>query len=105
MSDMLDNLLGLLVQGQDNPMLRFSLGDLYLKRDEPEAAVTHLAEAVRQDPRYSAAWKLYGRALAGAGHKAQAERTFEYGIEVAEGRGDKQAAKEMRVFLKRLQKA
>jgi len=102
--DMLDNLLGMLEGGQDSPMLRFTLGDLYLKRGDAEAAATHLAEAVRQDSGYSAAWKLYGRALAQSGRTTEAKEAFERGIEVAEAYGDKQAAKEMRVFLKRLQR-
>lgn len=102
--DMLDNLLGMLERGQDSPMLRFTLGDLYLKRGEAQTAVSHLAEAVSQNNGYSAAWKLYGRALAQSGRTHDAQEAFERGIEVAEAQGDKQAAKEMRVFLKRLQR-
>lgn len=102
--DMLDNLLGMLEGGRDSPMLRFSLGDLFLKRGDAQAAASHLAEAVRQDTGYSAAWKLYGRALAQSGRTDHAQQAFERGIEVAEAHGDKQAAKEMRVFLKRLQR-
>lgn len=100
--DMLDNLLAMLDSGQDSPMLRFTLGDLYLKRDDAESAAAHLAEAVRADEAYSAAWKLYGRALERCGRASEAQQAFERGIQVAEARGDKQAAREMRVFLKRV---
>lgn len=101
---MRENLEAMLTRGQDNALLRFTLGELCLKADEPEAAAGHLAEALTQKPDYSAAWKLYGRALTAAGRIQDAKAAFEEGIRVAEASGDKQAAKEMRVFLKRLNK-
>lgn len=102
---MIDRLEKMLAAGQDNALLRFTLGSQYLKADQPEAAVAHLQAAVEQDPDYSAAWKLYGKALAGAGRHAEAAEILERGIEVAQGRGDMQAAKEMQVFRKRALKA
>ena len=56
------------------------------------------------DKGYSAAWKLYGKVLTELGRDAQAMAVYEKGIEAAETRGDKQAVKEMQVFLKRLRK-
>jgi predicted Zn-dependent protease len=102
---MRENLEALLAKGQDSALLRFSLGDLCLKANEAETAVAHLARAVELDPNYSAAWKLYGRALAEAGRPREASEVYVRGIATAEARGDLQAAKEMRVFLKRLEKA
>lgn len=101
---MRDDLEKMLAAGRDSPLLRFSLGELHLKEDRPADAVEHLRAAVEQDPAYSAAWKLYGKALAARGDVEAAAETFDKGIAVAEERGDKQAAKEMRVFLKRLRK-
>ncbi|MFP4061519.1 MAG: tetratricopeptide repeat protein [Halochromatium sp.] len=101
----IDNLEAMRGRGQDSALLRYSLGNEYLKLDETEQAIAHLAEAVRQDPDYSAAWKLYGRALAQAGRAAEAVEALNQGIEVAERKGDAQAAKEMRVFLKRARAA
>lgn len=101
---MIENLETMLAKGQDSAMLRLSLGNAYLDADEPARAVEHLAEAVRQKPDYSAAWKVYGKALAAAGRADEAESTYKRGIDVAEANGDKQAAKEMAVFLKRLQR-
>ena len=101
---MRENLEALLAKGQDNPLLRFTLGDLCLKDNDAATAVEHLAKAVALDPQYSAAWKLYGRALAEAGREDDAAAAYARGIEVAAARGDVQAAKEMRVFLKRLQR-
>jgi uncharacterized protein HemY len=102
---MLDNLMKMLDAGKESTLLRFSLGQEYLKREEWLAAAMHLRRAVELDPQYSAAWKLLGKALTGAGDHAQAEGVYQEGITVAERAGDKQAAKEMTVFLKRLRAA
>ena len=101
---MIENLEGMLARGQDNALLRFSLGSAYLKAGDNDSAVAHLAQAVAHDPKYSAAWKLYGRALADAGRPQDAIAAFDSGIQVAEAKGDIQAAKEMRVFRKRAEK-
>jgi predicted Zn-dependent protease len=92
----------MLSEGRDSALLRFSLGNEYLKLGEPDRAAAHLAVAVSLDPHYSAAWKLLGRAQLEAGKADAAREAWQRGIEVAEARGDKQAAKEMQVFLKRL---
>ncbi|HXG28122.1 MAG TPA: tetratricopeptide repeat protein [Nevskiales bacterium] len=102
MKSMRENLEALLAKGQDGALLRFTLGELCLKAGEAQAAADHLARAVALDPDYSAAWKLYGRALAEAGRREEAAAAYARGIAVAEARGDRQAAKEMRVFLKRI---
>lgn len=101
----IENLEAMRAQGQDSPILRYSLGNEYLKQGDTDEALTHLAEAIQQDAGYSAAWKAYGKALAQSGRHADAVETLTKGIEVADGKGDAQAAKEMRVFLKRAQAA
>jgi predicted Zn-dependent protease len=101
----IENFFKLLENGQDSALLRFGLGNALLKEGRIDEACEHLASAVEQDPAYSAAWKLYGKALAELGKVDKAMETYEQGIEAAESKGDLQAAKEMRVFLKRLQKA
>ena len=100
----LANLLKLVGSPRDNALLRFSLGAEYLKAGDPATAAAHLREAVAKDPGYSAAWKLLGKALAESGAGAEALAAYERGIAVAETRGDKQAAKEMTVFARRLRK-
>lgn len=102
---MIEQLEALLAKGQDNALLRFGLGNAYLKVGDPARAVEHLRVALRHDPAYSAAWKLLGKTLADTGQIKQAQATYEEGIRVAEDRGDIQAAKEMKVFLKRLQQS
>lgn len=92
----------MLDQGQDNALLRFSLGREYLNAGDPAAAIEHLAVAVKHDPGYSAAWRELGKAHERNGDREQARSAYEGGIQAAEQGGDKQAAREMQVFRKRL---
>jgi predicted Zn-dependent protease len=101
---MLANFEKMLAAGKDSALLRYSLGNEYLKADDPARAAEHLARAVAQDPKYTAAWKLYGKALAAAGRPAEALAAYRQGIAVAHARGDKQAEKEMTVFARRIEK-
>jgi Tfp pilus assembly protein PilF len=95
----------MLASGRDDALLRFGLGMQYLHGGDAERAAEHLRRAVEHDPGYSAAWKLLGRALAQAGDAAGAAAAYRSGIAAADEHGDKQAAKEMTVFLRRLDKA
>lgn len=101
----IDNLESMLARGQDSALLRYGLGNEYLKVGDAAVAVEHLAAAVAQDPAHSASWKLYGKALAALERHAEAIAAFDRGTEIAQSRGDVQAAKEMRVFRKRSQRA
>ena len=92
----------MLETGQDNALLRFTLGQAFIRHEKYDEAAEHLARALELDPEYSAAWKSYGLSLEKSGRKQEAVRAYARGIEVAERKGDKQAAKEMTVFLKRL---
>jgi Tfp pilus assembly protein PilF len=102
--DPVERFEALLAQGKDNALLRFGLGMHYLKAGETARAVEHLRAAVAHDPAYSAAWKLLGNALVEAGDLAGATDAYTRGIAAAEQRGDKQAAKEMAVFLRRVRR-
>ena len=94
----------LLAQGKDNALLRFGLGLHYLNAGEAPRAALHLRAAVAHDRDYSAAWKLLGKALAQSGDTNGAREAYREGIEAAGRKGDKQAAREMTVFLRRLDK-
>jgi predicted Zn-dependent protease len=89
---------------RDGALLRFSLGNALLGAGDAAAAAEELRHAVRFDPRYSAAWKLLGKALLAADDRAGAAEAWRLGIAAAQERGDKQAEKEMTVFLRRLEK-
>jgi len=99
----LENFEKMLAAGKDGALLRFSLGNEHLKSGDAARAAEHLARAVTLDPDFTAAWKLFGKALAAAGRNGDALAAYRTGIEVAAKRGDKQAEKEMRVFARRLE--
>lgn len=101
----LDNLLKLVGTSRDGALLRYSLGNELIKSGDAAQAVVHLRVAVSEDPKYSAAWKLLGKALADAGQPGEALAAYNQGIAVAEARGDIQAAKEMKVFARRIVRA
>jgi Tfp pilus assembly protein PilF len=94
----------LLASGKDGAMLRYGLGNEYLKAGRAAEAAAQFEAALGHDARYSAAWKLLGKALAEAGQADAALAAYRRGIAVAEAKGDIQAGKEMRVFAKRLEK-
>lgn len=100
----ISNLEKLLSEGRDSALLRFSLGNEYLKLRENWVAIFHLKRALAMDPDYSAAWKMLGMALADSGILNEALDTYRRGIEVARRRGDQQAVKEMTVFARRIEK-
>lgn len=100
----LPNLLDMLAAGRDNALLRFSIGSEYLKVADCALAAVHLRAAVMLDPAYSAAWKLLGRALDESGQAGDSLAAYRQGIRVAQDKGDKQAAKEMTVFARRIEK-
>jgi Flp pilus assembly protein TadD len=96
------NLEKLLGTPRDGALLRYSLGNEYLKAGDLERGIERLREALQLDPQYSAAWKSLGRALAEAGRADAAREAYARGIEAARARGDRQAEKEMTVFARRL---
>ncbi|WP_263143662.1 tetratricopeptide repeat protein [Pseudomonas sp. RIT-PI-AD] len=99
---MLQSLENLLAKGTDNALLRFGLGKGYLDAGDAAQAALHLRRCVEQDPAYSAAWKLLGKALQADDDPAGAREAWQRGLEAAQARGDKQAEKEMTVFLRKL---
>jgi len=101
-SPQLESFERMLAAGKDGALLRFSLGNEYLKAGDAARAAEHLERAVVHDPAYTAAWKLLGKALAEAGCNEAAATAYRAGIDVAHRKGDKQAEKEMTVFLRRL---
>ena len=87
---------------RDGALLRYSLGGALLEAGHAAEAVMQLREALTFDPRYSAAWKLLGKAQLALNDAPAAAEAWREGIAVAHQRGDVQAEKEMRVFLNRV---
>jgi len=100
----IENLKTMLTNGQDSLILRFGLGQAFIKAKEFDEAIEHLLKALDFDAEYSAAFKLLGKAYVQTEQIELAIETYEKGIEIAERKGDIQAAKEMKIFLKRLNK-
>jgi Tfp pilus assembly protein PilF len=98
------NLESMLAAGQDNALLRFTLGNEYLKEGQAGIAVEHLSAATEHDPGYTAAWKQLGKAFEQNGEPGKALEAWKRGQKAAEETGDVQAGKEMRVFARRLGK-
>ncbi|SHL46651.1 tetratricopeptide repeat protein [Phytopseudomonas punonensis] len=94
----------MLAKGVDNSLLRFGLGKGYLDVGDAVKAAEHLQRCVEHDPRYSAAWKLLGKAQQTAGNPDAARSAWQSGLQAAQAKGDKQAEKEMTVFLRKLDK-
>jgi Flp pilus assembly protein TadD len=88
---------------RDGALLRFSLGNALLEQGDHEAAADEFRRAVSFDANYSAAWKLLGKACLAVGDTNGAAEAWRKGIDVAQKRGDKQAEKEMTVFLRRIE--
>jgi len=99
---MIESLEKMLAKGVDNSLLRFGLGKGYLDLGENIKAVEHFQRCVEIDPKYSAAWKLLGKAHQALENYPAARQAWEQGLDAAKAHGDKQAEKEMTVFLKKL---
>jgi predicted Zn-dependent protease len=87
---------------RDGALLRFSLGNALLGEGQAADAAEELRRALAFDAGYSAAWKLLGKACLATGDREAAAAAWRQGIAVAQQRGDKQAEKEMTVFLRRV---
>jgi tetratricopeptide (TPR) repeat protein len=94
----------MIAKGQDSAMLRLTLARLLSQAEQWDKAATHLLSALEQDPNYSAAWKALGQAHLSMGQNDAALSDWQQGIEAARANGDKQAEKEMDVFVRRLLK-
>lgn len=99
----IDSLRKLTETPRDSAMLRLTLGRLLLENEQASEAEVHLKKAVELDAEYTAAWKELGRIRLTLGNREGAARSWRRGIEIARRNGDKQAEKEMSVFLKRLE--
>jgi len=101
----LENFEKMLASGKDSALLRFSIGNEYAKARDWLPAADALAHAVALDPQFTAAWKVYARALTESGRPREALAAYRRGIDVAQRKGDRQAEKEMTVFARRIERA
>jgi predicted Zn-dependent protease len=102
MADRIAALRALCGGPRDGALLRMSLAQALRDAGAGAEAVAELRRALDFDPDYSAAWKLLGGMLAAQDDRSGAIAAYTSGIAAAQKRGDKQAEKEMTVFLRRL---
>ncbi len=100
--DKISQLEKLMELDSSDPTGWFMLGKLYLDAGRHAEAAAAFQKAIKQDPDYSAAYRMAGDAYRLGGNVQEARATYEKGIEVAERRGDLQTMKEMKVFLGKL---
>ena len=102
--DALAQLRALIGTPRDGALLRVSLANALLAQGDAVKAIEELRVALKFDADYSVAWKLLGKTLADTGDAGAAIDAYRSGIAAAAKRGDKQAEKEMHVFLRRLER-
>jgi predicted Zn-dependent protease len=105
MSARLDSLRALCGGPRDGALLRVALANALIDEGANVDAITELRRALEFDPHYSAAWKQLGKLLAESGEAIAASEAYRNGIAAAQKRRDKQAEREMTVFLRRLEKS
>lgn len=105
MNDMTQRLEQLLASGKESALLRYTLGKTYADHEQFETAREHLQRSVELDPDYSVAWKWLGKALLALDDIPAARQAWEKGLACAENKGDAQVVKELKIFLRRLDKA
>lgn len=101
---MLEQLLKLVDGPRDNALLRFGIANEYARLGNWTEAALQARQALAKQHDYSAAWKLLGKAQAASGDPVAALATYRAGIDAARQKGDLQAAKEMTVFARRIEK-
>ena len=104
MTDMIERLQRMLESGQDNLLLRFTLGKGRFEQGRLDEAAIHLHAALAFDAKFSNAWKVLGRVRLEQGDAQGARQAWMQGSDAARARGDVQVGKEIGVFLKRLDK-
>ncbi|HKZ53105.1 MAG TPA: tetratricopeptide repeat protein [Candidatus Acidoferrales bacterium] len=101
--DKVAQLRELIEMDPDDAVLHYGLGCEHLRRGEFEAAIEPLLRALELQPDYSAAHRELGKSLEKLNRREEAVAAYRRGHEVAKRRGDLQTAREIEVFLKRLE--
>lgn len=101
--DKVAQLRELIEMDPDDAVLHYGLGCEHLRRGEFAAGAEALQRALELNPDYSAAHRELGKALEKLNRREEAVAAYSRGYEVAKRRGDLQTAREIEVFLKRLE--
>ena len=105
MTNLLERFEAQLAEGNDSALLRLSIAQQLSTAARFDEAIAHLQRALLLNPLYTAVWLALGQAFEKSGEAARAIGTYRSGIETAKKNGDKQAERQMGVYLNRLMKA
>ena len=105
MATLLERFEAQLAEGNDSAILRLSIAQQLSTAARFDEAIAHLQRALLLNPLYTAVWLALGQALEKNGDAPRAMQTYRSGIETAKKNGDKQAERQMGVYLSRLLKA
>ncbi len=105
MASLLERFETQLAEGNDSALLRLSIAQQLTTASRFDEAISHLQRALLLNPLYTAVWLALGQALEKKGDTPRAMQTYKSGIETAKKNGDKQAERQMSVYLSRLLKA
>jgi predicted Zn-dependent protease len=105
MSNLLERFEAQLAEGNDSALLRLSIAQQLSTAGRFDDAISHLQRALLLNPAYTAVWSALGSAFEKNGDPERAIQTYKSGVETAKKNGDKQAERQMGVFLNRLTKA
>lgn len=100
----IDVLRTLAAESPDDATTWFLLGRELAGAGRAVEAADAFTAAIVADPNYAAAYRQLGNALEQAGRLSEAADTYRRGADVAERTNDLQAGKEMRAFLKRMER-
>jgi tetratricopeptide (TPR) repeat protein len=104
MSNLLERFEAQLAEGNDSALLRLSIAQQLSTAGRFDDAIGHLQRALLLNPAYTAVWSALGSAFEKRGDPERAIQTYKSGVETARKNGDKQAERQMGVFLNRLNK-
>ena len=105
MASLLERFETQLAEGNDSAILRLSIAQQLSTATRFDEAIGHLQRALLLNPLYTAVWLALGQAFEKTGNATRAIGTYKSGIETAKKNGDKQAERQMGVYLSRLLKA
>ena len=104
MANLLERFEAQLAEGNDSALLRLSIAQQLSTASRFDDAIAHLQRALLLNPLYTAVWLALGQAFEKKGDPERAIGTYRSGIETAKKNGDKQAERQMGVYLSRLLK-
>ena len=105
MASLLERFETQLAEGNDSAILRLSIAQQLSTATRFDEAIGHLQRALLLNPLYTAVWLALGQAFEKTGNATRAIGTYKSGIETAKKNGDKQAERQMGVYLSRSLKA